>query len=96
MLRRLLSEPDVAFQGIWHRSYPGERPRCPAEKIFAVFLKINALLKWVFTTDTKCTDVFTETKSQTEDDGKVTSELMGILRCHSPLTPGKKTHVQPT
>lgn len=33
---------------------------------------------------------FTETKSQTEDDGKVTSELMGILRCHSPLTPGKK------
>lgn len=57
MLWRLLSKPDVAFQGIWHRSYPGERPRCPAEKIFAVFLKINALLKWVFTTDTKCTDV---------------------------------------
>lgn len=63
MLCRLLSEPDVAFQGIWHRSYPSERPRCPAEKIFAVFLKINALLKWLFfffllpTTDTKCTDV---------------------------------------
>lgn len=48
MLCRLLSEPDVAFQGIWHRSYPSERPRCPAEKIFAVFLKINALLKWLF------------------------------------------------
>lgn len=32
---------------------------------------------------------FTETKRRTEDDGKVTSELMGILHCHSPLTPEK-------
>lgn len=54
------------------------------KRIFAAFLKINALLKWVFTSDTKCTDVSQKTRSQTEDDGKVTSELMGILRCHSP------------
>lgn len=33
---------------------------------------------------------FTETKRQTEDDGKVTSDLMGILHCHSPLAPNKK------
>lgn len=39
LLCRLLSTPDVAFQGVWHRSYPGEQPRCPTEKIFAVFLK---------------------------------------------------------
>lgn len=30
---------------------------------------------------------FTKTASQTQDDGKVTSQLMGILRCHSPLKP---------
>ena len=57
MLCRLLSEPDVVFQGTWSRSYPGEQPRCPTEKIFAAFLKINALFEMGFTTDTKCTDV---------------------------------------
>lgn len=46
LLCRLLSTPDVAFQGVWHRSYPSEQPRCPTEKIFAVFLKNK--LEWGF------------------------------------------------
>lgn len=51
-----------------------------------------------FTTDTKWSDgsqrpgdspaVTKENLDQ--DDGKVTSKLMGILRYHSPLSPGKK------
>lgn len=50
LLCRLLSTPDVASQGVWHRSYPGEQPRCPTEKILLYFSKVN----WngVFTTDT--------------------------------------------
>lgn len=39
MLSWLLSKPDIAFEGLGHRSYPSEQPRCPAKKIFFVFLK---------------------------------------------------------
>lgn len=56
-----------------------------------------------FTSDTKCTDVSLKPRDSPivskenfdQDDGEVTSELMGILHCHSPLTP-EKTDVQPT
>lgn len=57
------------------------------------FLLYFSKLNWngVFTTDTsRRTSVFAETANQTEDDGKVTSQLMGILPCHSPLKPGGK------
>lgn len=65
---RLLSEPDVAFQGMWHRSYPGERPRCPIEKIFAVILKINALLKWVLQVTLNALTFHWETKRQSDSE----------------------------
>lgn len=56
-----------------------------------------------FTTDTKCTSVSLKPTDSlivgkvnfNQDERKVTSELMGILHCHSPLTP-EKTDVQPT
>lgn len=91
-----LSAPDVAFRGIWRRSRPGEPQRCPAEKIFAAFLRNK--LEWVFTSDiTKCTNVSLKPGVGRKATGEVTGPLMGILHCHSPLTPGNKnTLVQPT
>lgn len=98
VLCRLLSKPDIAFQGLWHRFYPGEWPRCPAERkiIFSLSLEINALLKSGFTTDTKCSSLrprdspIVSKDNFDQDDRKVTSNLMGILRCHSCVTPWKK------
>lgn len=39
--------PTLHFKAYGPGLLPGERPRCPTENDIAVFLRINALLKWV-------------------------------------------------
>lgn len=66
-------------------------------KKYFLYFSMNALLKMAFTIDAKCTDIMPRqcerpidslivTKDNFDRDvRKVTSKLMGILHCHSPL-----------
>lgn len=111
MLCRLLSKPDTAFQGMCLILVSNQDVQL---KKYFLYFSMNALLKMDFTIDTKCTDTAPKqcerprdslivTKENFDRDViKVTSELMGILNCHSSLNrthqkrKKKKKVVQPT
>lgn len=71
MLCRLLSEPDVAFQGIRSRSYPGERLRCPSEKDIRCISQNKCTFEMGFTTDTKRSGVSPKPRDRRKSDKRV-------------------------